>query len=57
MDVISIKYATPVKTIVVFIIFIYIVIIMNKHFFDIYDHILTNTDDILTNNGKYKHIK
>jgi H+/Cl- antiporter ClcA len=56
MDVISIKYATPVKTIVVFIIFIFIVIIMNKHFFDIYEHILTNTDDILTNNGKYTYL-
>jgi H+/Cl- antiporter ClcA len=29
---------------------------MNKHFFDIYEHILTNTDDILTNNGKYTYL-
>lgn len=29
---------------------------MNKHFFDIYDHILTNTDEILTNNGKYTYL-
>ena len=44
------------KTIIVFIIFIYIVVTMNKHFFHIYEDILKNTDEILTNYTKYIYL-
>ena len=45
-----------IKTIVVFIIFIYIIVTMNKNFFHIYEDILKNTDEILTNHTKYIYI-
>jgi H+/Cl- antiporter ClcA len=59
MDNASITTTSPIKTIktiVVFIIFIYIVVTMNKHFFHIYEDILKNTDEILTNYTKYIYI-
>jgi len=59
MDIISIKNmktVNPIKTIIVFIIFIYIVVTMNKHFFHIYEDILKNTGEILTNYAKYIYL-
>jgi H+/Cl- antiporter ClcA len=56
MDNVSITTTSPIKTIIVFIIFIYIVVTMNKHFFHIYEDILKNTDEILTNYTKYIYI-
>ena len=59
MDIISIKNMktiNPIKTIVVFIIFIYIVVTMSKHFFHIYEDILKNTEKILTNYTKYIYL-
>lgn len=45
-----------IKTIIIFIIFIYIVVTMNKKFFHTYEDILKNTDEILTNYTKYIYI-
>ena len=52
----SMKTINPIKTIIVFIIFIYIIIVMNKHFFHIYEDILKNTEEILTNYTKYIYL-
>ena len=53
MEIVSIK---AIKTIIIFIIFIYIVVTMNKKFFHIYEDILKNTDKILTNYTKYIYL-
>ena len=45
-----------VKTIIFLIVSIYIVVNMNKPFFHIYEHILTNTKEILTNYSQYIYV-
>ena len=52
----SMKTINPIKTIIVFIVFIYITVFMNKHFFHIYEDILKNTGEILTNYKKYIYL-
>ena len=50
------KSMKSMKTIIAFIVFIYIVVFMNKHFFHIYEDILKNTGEILTNYKKYIYL-
>ena len=49
MSITNIINMKTIKTIIFLIVSTYIVVNMNKHFFDIYEHILTNTKEILTN--------
>lgn len=56
MDIINTKNINPIKTIIIIIVFIYIVVVINKHFFHLYEDILKNTDDILTNYTKYIYL-
>ena len=56
MSITNIINMKTIKTIIFLIVSIYIVVNMNKHFFDIYEHILTNTKEILTNYTQYIYL-